>query len=36
MPNKLSLSEKIAVRTHYLDKLPLLVATGDGNEAFSF
>ena len=36
MPDKLALAEKIAVRTQFLDKLPLLVAAGDGNEAFSF
>ena len=31
MPPKKSLANKIASKTEFLDKLPILVATGDGN-----
>lgn len=36
MPNKKTLAEKIAMRTEYLQKLPVFVMSGDGNNAFSF
>lgn len=36
MPPKKTLAEKIATRTQFLEKLPVLVASGDGNTAFAF
>lgn len=31
MPPKKTLAQKIATKTDYLDNLPILVASGDGN-----
>ena len=36
MPPKKTLAQKIATKTDYLDNLPILVASGDGNQHFAF